>query len=95
MATTTAPAKTAQQAHVTATMSEWAAGLQFEQLSAEAVYQAKRFLLDSMGCALGGYQQHDVTIALEVLDEIAGPGKATLIGSGKRWTRSRPRWPTL
>jgi 2-methylcitrate dehydratase len=65
-------------------MSEWAAGLEFEQLSFEAVYQAKRFLLDAIGCALGGYQQHDVAIALEVLDEIAGPGQATLIGSGKQ-----------
>jgi len=48
------------------------------------VYQAKRFLLDSIGCALGGYQQHDVKIALELLDEIAGRGPATVIGTGKR-----------
>ena len=65
-------------------MSQWAAGLKFEQLSPDAVYQAKRFLLDSIGCALGGYQQHDVIIALEVLNEIAGAGKATVIGSGKQ-----------
>ncbi len=84
MAITTAPIKIASKPTITATMSEWAAGLEFEQLSADAVYQAKRFLLDSIGCALGGYQQHDVAIALEVLDEIAGPGKATLIGSGKQ-----------
>src|SRR5580692_5459961 len=64
-------------------MSRWAVGLQFENISADAVYQAKRFLLDSFGCALGGYQQHDVCIALDVLDEIAGPGSATVIGSGK------------
>jgi 2-methylcitrate dehydratase len=69
---------------ITATMSRWAAGLRFEDLSPDAVYQAKRFLLDSLGCALGGYQQHDVKIALEVLDEIAGPGDATVIGSGVR-----------
>ncbi len=67
---------------VTAAMSQWAADLRFEDLSPEAVYQAKRFLLDGMGCALGGYQQHDVTIALEVLNEIAGPGHATIIGTG-------------
>jgi 2-methylcitrate dehydratase len=81
---TTAATKTVSATNVTTTMSEWAAGLEFEQLPPEAVYQAKRFLLDSIGCALGGYQQHDVTIALAVLDEIAGPGKATLIGSGKQ-----------
>ena len=69
---------------ITAGMSRWAAGLSYSQLSQEAVYQAKRFLLDSVGCALGGYQQHDVKIALEVLDEIAGRGLATVIGTGKR-----------
>jgi 2-methylcitrate dehydratase len=69
---------------VTAKMAQWSAALEFEYLSAEAIYQAKRFLLDSLGCALGGFQQHDVTIALEVLDEIAGLGNATVIGTGKR-----------
>jgi len=69
---------------VTAKMSQWAAGLRYEDLSKDAVYQAKRFLLDSVGCALGGYQQHDVKIALEVLDEVAGRGPATVIGTGKR-----------
>jgi 2-methylcitrate dehydratase len=69
---------------ITARMSRWAAGLTYPQLSQDAVYQAKRFLLDSIGCALGGYQQHDVKIALQVLDEIAGSGPATVIGTGKR-----------
>src|SRR5438270_7118123 len=69
---------------VTAAMSRWAAGLKYSDISQDAVYQAKRFLLDSLGCALGGYQQHDVKIALEVLDEIAGPGPSTLIGAGKK-----------
>jgi 2-methylcitrate dehydratase len=68
---------------VTAQMSRWAAGLEFSQLSKEAVYQVKRFLLDSIGCALGGYQQHDVKIALDVLGEIAGRGPATVIGTGR------------
>ena len=69
---------------VTAKMSRWAAGLQYEDLSQDAIYQAKRFLLDSIGCALGGYQQHDVKIALEVLGEVAGRGPATVIGTGAR-----------
>ncbi len=86
MATTTMPApiKSAAKPTVTALMSQWAAGVKFEDLSKDAIYQAKRFLLDSIGCALGGYQQHDVIIALEVLDEIAGPGRATVIGTGKQ-----------
>ena len=69
---------------ITAPISQFAAGLKFEDLSAEAVYQAKRFLLDSLGCALGGYQQHDVRLALAVLDEIAGRGPCTIIGTGQK-----------
>ncbi|MGA8866787.1 MAG: MmgE/PrpD family protein [Candidatus Sulfotelmatobacter sp.] len=69
---------------VTAKMSRWAAALQYEDLSQDAIYQAKRFLLDSIGCALGGYQQHDVKIALEVLGEVAGSGPATVIGTAER-----------
>ncbi len=65
-------------------MARWASALDYAHLSQEAVYQAKRFLLDSVGCALGGYQQHDVKIALQVLDEVAGRGPATVIGTGKR-----------
>jgi 2-methylcitrate dehydratase len=86
MATTTspAPAKAVAKPTITATISQWAAKVQFEDLSQDAIYQAKRFLLDSVGCALGGYQQHDVVIALQVLDEIAGPGKATVIGTGRQ-----------
>src|SRR6266704_1649482 len=69
---------------ITAKMARWAAALEFNHLSQDAVYQAKRFRLDSVGCALGGYQQHDVKIALQVIDEIAGRGPATVIGRGKK-----------
>ncbi len=75
---------TALKETVTARMARWAAVLDYGHLSQDAIYQAKRFLLDSIGCAFGGYQQHDVKIALEVLDEIAGRGPATVIGTGKR-----------
>jgi len=69
---------------VTAKISRWAADLQYHHLSPDAVHQAKRFLLDSIGCAQGGYQQPDVKIALSLLDEIAAPGRATVMGTGRR-----------
>ncbi|MBK8979321.1 MAG: MmgE/PrpD family protein [Planctomycetes bacterium] len=69
---------------ITAEMARWAADLRFEHLSEDAVHQCKRFLLDSLGCALGGYGQHDVRIALEVLAELAAEGPATVVGTGRR-----------
>jgi 2-methylcitrate dehydratase len=70
--------------YITAEMARWATNLTFEQLSSSAVHEAKRFLLDSIGCALGGFSQKDMAIAMAVLHEIAGNGPATVIGSGKR-----------
>src|SRR5437588_9187120 len=65
-------------------MARWAASLDYKDVAQDAAYQAKRFLLDSVGCALGGYQQHDVKIALELLDGLSAPGPATVIGTSKR-----------
>ncbi|KPJ97220.1 MAG: 2-methylcitrate dehydratase [Gemmatimonas sp. SG8_28] len=69
---------------ITATMARWAASLAFEQLGERAVHEAKRYLLDSLGCAFGGYRQEDARIALEVLDDVAGNGPAAILGSGRR-----------
>lgn len=69
---------------ITAGMSRWAAGLRYESLGDAAIREAKRYLLDSLGCALGGYRQEDAEIALEVLAEVAGEGPGTVIGSGRR-----------
>ena len=69
---------------ITAKIARWAARLPFEDLPPDAVYQGKRFLLDSLACALGGYRQPDVHMALQVLGEIAGIGPASVIGTGKK-----------
>jgi 2-methylcitrate dehydratase len=69
---------------ITATMARWAASLVFEQVGDRAVHEAKRYLLDSLGCAFGGYRQEDARIALAVLDDVAGNGPAAILGSGRR-----------
>jgi len=69
---------------ITARISRWASALSYGQLTDNAIREAKRYLLDSVGCALGGYQQHDVKLALKVHDEIAGPGASTVIGTGRK-----------
>ncbi len=69
---------------ITATMARWAADLRYEDLGERAIREAKRYLLDSLGCGFGGYRQEDARIALAVLDETAGTGPSTILGSGKR-----------
>jgi len=69
---------------ITDRIARWSAGLTYGDLTPEAVHEAKRYLLDSLGCALGGFDQHDVRIALGVVEETAGAGPATVIGTGRR-----------
>jgi 2-methylcitrate dehydratase len=71
-------------ATITARMAEWAASLRYEDLPADVVHEAKRYLLDSVGCALGGLLQEDAEIALEVLREIGGTGPCAVLGTGRR-----------
>jgi 2-methylcitrate dehydratase len=71
-------------ATITERISRWACELGFEHLTPDAVHEAKRYLLDSVGCALGGYQQHDTKLYLDVMKECAAPGPATVIGTGER-----------
>jgi len=69
---------------ITATMARWATDLTYSDLGEQAIHEAKRYLLDSLGCAFGGYRQEDARIALAVLQEIGGEGNATVIGSGAK-----------
>ncbi len=84
---------------VTRTISDWASKVRYEDLTPEVVREAKRFLMDSMGCALGGAQQHDVHIARKVLGEMAGigelprPGHRRAVGPGLRLPPQRPDDP--
>jgi len=44
---------------ITLQLSKWASRLEFGDLDSKTVDAAKRFLYDSIGCALGGYRQED------------------------------------
>ena len=70
---------------ITAEIATWAADVSYEDLPEEVVEAAKRFLLDSVGCALGGAQQHDVHLARRVLAETAGQGPCRVLVTGERW----------
>ena len=41
------------------TVAEFAVNLKFEEIPPAAVAEAKRFMLDSVGCAFGGFEAED------------------------------------
>lgn len=62
-------------------LAEWAANLEFDHLSDEAIHAAKLFLFDSFGCGLGGSQQDDVKTWLKLARTLGGKKTCSVIGT--------------
>src|SRR5579884_3757315 len=62
-------------------LSAYAAGLQFEDLPPEAVHEAKRRLLDTLGCAMGAYTSEPAAIARKLAATVSSTFPATVIGT--------------
>jgi len=65
-------------------LARFTAGLDYEDLPGRAVAEAKRFLIDSLGCAVGGTQTHDARIMRTFIEEEGGRAESTLIGTRKK-----------
>lgn len=65
-------------------IAEFATTIQYQDLPEDVVNRAKRFLFDSLGCALGAMDTQDVQIMRSVYREMAGKEEATVIGFGDR-----------
>lgn len=65
-------------------MAEFALSLQYEQIPPESIKEAKRFLLDSMGCALAAVQNEDMQAMYRFTEKLGGTPEATVIGNGLR-----------
>jgi 2-methylcitrate dehydratase len=64
--------------------AKFATSLQYEVLPDNVVKEVKRFLFDTIGCALGGFKVEDAEIFLDVLRQSGGVPEATVIGSGEK-----------
>lgn len=63
-------------------LSEYALGFDYEALSPEVIHAAKRALLDTVGCAVGGYTSDASRIFQSLVKEIGASAESTIIGSG-------------
>src|SRR5437016_10274808 len=62
-------------------LAEYTCALRFEDLSAETVHEVKRRLIDSIGCALGAWNEEPCRIAREVASGFSAKHGATIIGT--------------
>jgi len=65
-------------------LAEYAAQLRYDDLPSEVVHQTKRMILDTLGCALGGYPSETSRVLREFAEEAGHPGESTVFGSGFR-----------
>jgi 2-methylcitrate dehydratase len=61
--------------------SRYAAELRFDDLTPEAIHEAKRRLIDSLGCAMGAYKSEPATIARTLAQTVSSTLPATVIGT--------------
>jgi 2-methylcitrate dehydratase len=64
--------------------ARYALGLNYELLPSDVLHQAKRCLLDALGCAIGAYDAPGRPICEAAVQELGGPEEATVFGSGLR-----------
>jgi len=65
-------------------MARFTRNLKFNDLSNEAVDLAKRFLIDSIGCAYGGSNTEDVKIMLNFFNDMGGKTEASVFNSKQK-----------
>ena len=63
-------------------IAEFAVNLKYEDLPEDVIYEVKRYLYDSVGCAFGSMNTHDVNTILEIYREMGGTMESTVIGFG-------------
>ncbi len=69
---------------ITGKMADFVLGLRYEDIPARELHEAKRFLLDSVGCALAAVRNPDMAAMYRFTARQGGTPEATLIGTGAR-----------
>src|SRR5207244_1200438 len=62
-------------------LAKYGCELKFEDLSKECVHQVKRRVIDSLGCALGAWNEEPCAIARKVASEFSANRGSTIIGT--------------
>jgi 2-methylcitrate dehydratase len=65
-------------------LSDYTTTLTFADLPPEVVHQAKRLMVDTLGCAIGGYSSEPSKIARALADTVSSQRSATVLGSGQQ-----------
>ena len=62
-------------------LASYACGLTYEDLSPQTIHQIKRTLIDTLGCAMGGYLSEPAKIARRVASTVSGTIPSRVLGT--------------
>ena len=65
-------------------IAKYALELSYDALPTEVVHEAKKVVLDALGCAIGAYPSETSRVIQNIIKELGGPKESTVIGSGLR-----------
>ena len=65
-------------------IAEFALNLKYEDLPSEVINEVKRYLYDSIGCAIGSMQTNDINIIRDIYNEMGGKPEATVFTFGDK-----------
>ena len=63
-------------------LTSYTTSLKFDELPANVVQQAKRMIVDALGCAIGGYHSEPARIARDLASTVTSTRPATILVSG-------------
>jgi 2-methylcitrate dehydratase len=65
-------------------LADYACALRFENLSKDVVHEVKRRVIDSLGCALGAWNEEPCAIARKVASDFSAKQGATIVGTNHK-----------
>ncbi len=77
-----ARAGSGNQSTIAQTLADYAVKLRYEDLPAEVVRAVKRTIIDTIGCAIGGYEAGPSQIALKLARNVSATQGATVFCGG-------------
>ena len=64
-------------------LSSFTTSLRYQDLPPEVVHQTKRLIIDTFGCAFGGYAGQPSKLARDLASTLTSTQPATVLGSGQ------------
>ena len=64
-------------------LSSFSASLRYQDIPEEVVHQTKRMIIDTMGCAFGGYSGQPSKLARDLAATVTSTQPASVLGSGQ------------